>query len=300
MSSGARRLRIRAGAWRRYAERHQLVDRSHGSQSLVTVLAGHKPQLWPHTLPRIARAVPAGADVCLTTAGIVQPELRAFAEQHGWSYLSTQRGHVCVAQNLTLRAHPDARLVYKVDEDMFVSDGFFAALGAGYARVRQEAEYAVGFCSPTVNVNGFSYLDFVRHLGLEAEWRERFGAPRRGHYGVTAQRDGQAAVWLWSHGLPVDATAAAFARRPFGYSVVPHRFSIGAIVYERDLWTQMGGFSCREPSPGLGEDEHHLAVECSLQSRIIAVLDNLYAGHFSFGPQTGDMMAAYRDRLADF
>ena len=294
------RARVEAGRRRRFGERHSFEDRSRGAETMVLVIGGHKPQLWRYTLPRIARAAPADADVCLVTPGVDVPELRALAAEAGWSYLTTTGGHVSVAQNLAIRAHPRARMIHKIDEDMFVSDGFFSALSAGYERVAAEAEYQIGYCAPTINVNGFSFLEYVRELGIEDGWRERFGPPLRAHYGTPAQQDGEAAVWLWERGLPVDEVSARFARRPFGYRIVPHRFSIGAILFERALWEKMSGFRRKEPAPGLGEDEQHIAVECISQSRIIAVLDNVYAGHFGFGPQTATMLAAYGDRLEEF
>ena len=301
---GARMLlnhaRVEAGRRRRFGDQNAFEDRSTGSTTLVLVIGGHKPQLWPYTLPRIARATPPEADVCIVTPGVDSPELRALAARSGWSYMSTRRGHVSVAQNLVLRAHPQARMIHKIDEDMFVSDGFFAAMADGYARVAAEAEYRVGYCAPTINVNGFSFLEFVRELGVEDEWRERYGPPVRAHYGTPAQQDGDAAAWLWSHSLPVDELSTRFGQLPFGYRIVPHRFSIGAILFERDLWEGMRGFRASEPVPGLGEDEQHLAVECISQSRIIAVLDNVYAGHFAFGPQTQAMFAAYGDQLERF
>lgn len=298
--TAADRARVEIGRRRRFGERHRFVDRSRGAAEMVLVLAGHKPQLWPHTLARIARAAPPQADVCLVTPGIDRAELRALAAASGWSYLATERGHVSVAQNLAIRAHPHARLIHKIDEDMFVADGFFAAMAEGYRRVGAEAEHRVGYCAPTINVNGYSFLDYVRELGREAEWRERFGRPVRAHEGTPAQRDGDAAVWLWASGLPVDDVAARFARRPFGFRIVPHRFSIGAIVFERGLWEAMQGFQRKLPPPGLGEDEQQIAVACLGRSLIIAVLDNVYAGHFGFGAQTPAMLAAYGDRLEAF
>lgn len=294
------RLRVSLGRRWRFAERHRLEARGNGSERLLVLIAGHKDLLWPWTLNRVAKCVPADLDVCLVTPGVDRPELADLARGHGWSYLATRGGHVSVAQNLTLQAHPEARWVFKVDEDIFVSPGFFEALFEGYGRVQREAEFAVGFCAPILNVNGFSYVDYLRALGEEEAFRQRFGTLRRASDGVPPQNEGEAAIWLWERGLPVDDTAALIADRPFNYSIVPHRFSIGAILFERDLWEGMGGFKRLEPSPGLGEDEQHICVECLSRSRIMAVVQNVYAGHFAFGAQQRTMEAAYRSRLSEF
>ena len=295
------RARVAAGQGRRFWGKHDLEDRSSGASSLIVVIAGHKRALSAYTLPRIARAVPLDdTDVCLVTPGVDSAELRGLAREYGWSYLSTVNGHVSLAQNLAIRAHPRASFIHKIDEDVFVAPGFFSALRAGHDRVKAEAEFLVGFAAPTLNVNGYSYVDYLRALGLEDEWRERFGDPRRAADGIPAQVDGEAAVFLWRHGHPVDAVAERFAERPFGYGIVPHRFSIGAIGFDRDLWADMNGFKRTEPAPGLGEDEQAICVRCLERSRIMAVIGNLYAGHFSFGPQTDAMMRAFGDRLESF
>jgi hypothetical protein len=298
-SSTLTRLRVGAGHQWRFAERHRFVDRSRGADQALLILAGHRPLLWPLTLARIARAVPAEIDVCLMTPGVRDSPLEHYAQERGWSYLATSGGHVGVAQNLAIRALPNARWIYKLDEDIFIAPGFFERLRRGYHRAAGEAEFALGFASPVLNVNGFSYVEFLDTLGLRAEYEERFGPARRASDGVPAQRDGEAAVWLWRHGIPVDAVAQRFSERPFAFSVVPHRFSIGAILYERSLWEHMRGFKRLERAPGLGEDEQHLCVECLSRSRVGVVLHDLYAGHFAFGAQMPVMLGAYGARLAE-
>jgi len=296
----AAQLRVAAGYRWRFHGRRRFDDRSSGGSVALIVIAGHKPDLWPYTLNRIARHVPPDIEVCLVTPGVEVPQLRQFATQHGWSCLSTENGHVSLAQNLAIRSLPAARYIFKLDEDIFVAEGFFDGLLRGYRQVQSEAEYSLGFCSPLLNVNGFSYVDYLRELDLTDAWRQRFGPLRRAMDGIPAQADGEAAVWLWRHGLPVDAMAAQFAGRPFGYSIVPHRFSIGAILFERELWEQMRGFRRGFRPPGLGEDEQHVAVSCLTSSRIMAVVHNVYAGHFAFGAQTPAMRAAFGTSLADF
>jgi hypothetical protein len=298
------RVRVAATAWRldawlhqrlqhrlNFRGRHRFDDRSRGSDRLAIVLAGYKPHLWPYTLARLERHVPDGLDVCLVSPGTDPPQLDALARRNGWSWLVTERNALSLAQNLAIRHHPAARWIHKLDEDIFVADGYFDALQAGYERVRAEGRFRPGFAAPVLNVNGFSYRLFLEALGLEEAYRQRFGELLQSSGWVKAQNDGSAARWLWEHSLPFEDVAARFAARPFGYSPVPHRFSIGAILYERDLWEALGGFVAI-PGGGRGDDEAQLCRECVNLSRIGVVIHDVFAGHFSFGEQDAVMRAA--------
>jgi hypothetical protein len=298
------RVRAEATAWRwdarvhqrlqrrlNFTGRHRFDDRSRGRDRLAIVLAGYKRHLWPYTLPRLERHVPDDLDVCLVSPGTDPPELEALARRNGWSRLITERNALSLAQNLAIRHHPAARWIHKLDEDIFIAEGHFDGLQAGYERVRAEGRFRPGFAAPVLNVNGFSYRLFLEALGLEEDYRRRFGELLQSSGWVKAQNDGAAARWLWEHSLPIEKVAARFAARPFGYSPLPHRFSIGAILYERDLWEEIGGF-VTIPGGGVGDDEAQLCRECVNLSRIGVVIHDVFAGHFSFGEQDAQMRAA--------
>jgi hypothetical protein len=277
---------------------HEFVDRRRGSDRLIIVLAGHKQYLWPHTIERIARFAPADADVCLVSPGVESGELDRVAGRNGWSRLRTRRNQVALAQNLAIAHHPEARWIYKVDEDVLVGEGFFDALQAGYRRVENEGRFAGGLVAPVLNVNGYSYRVFLDTLGLTDAYRERFGELRQACIGVRAQADGEAARWLWEHSVPFDEIAERFRRQPFAWSAAPHRFSIGAMLMQRDMWEHMHGYSVDPASPGVGDDEAQICMACTDSSRVIAVLHDVFAGHVSFGPQEAAMRAALPELAA--
>jgi hypothetical protein len=270
---------------------HAFTDRSTGAEELLLVVAGHKAYLWPYTLARLERFVPPGIDVCVVSPGVAPAALGELAARAGWSWLSTTKNALSLAQNLAIAAHPGARYIHKLDEDVLVGEGHFERTLAGYRRVAEDGRYAPGFAAPVLNVNGFSYRLFLEADGLEADYLERFGELRQACLGVRAHGDGEAARWLWERSLPFDATVERFARRGFGYTAIPHRFSIGAFLMERDLWEAIGGFVVH-PLGGLGHEERQLCQECTELSRVPVVLHDVFAGHFSFGPQEAAMRAA--------
>ncbi len=264
---------------------YRFKDRQNGKKGLVTVVAGYKEPLWPVTLERIARFVHPDLDVCVVTPGRHVAPLESWADRHGWSVLATRANKLALAQNLAVRSHPNARWIFKLDEDIVIPEGYFESMLEGFLRARREGPFNPGFCAPLLNVNGFSYVLFLRALGLEEEFRSRFGEPISACIGIPAHYDGKAACWIWEHSLPFDERAAYFSAQPFKWSSVPHRFSIGAILLERGFWKDIGGFKASFANGVLGIEESHLCGACVEGSRPMVVLHNVFAGHLGFRPQ---------------
>lgn len=47
--------------------------------------------------------------------------------QHWWSYLSSQNRRVSLVQNLAIRALPRARMLFKLDDDVFIVERFYCS-----------------------------------------------------------------------------------------------------------------------------------------------------------------------------
>lgn len=269
----------------------RFVSRSKGSKRLAIVLAGYKPYLWPYSIERLAAFAPDDLDVCLIACGKESPEIERWASQNGWSYLSTQVNEVAHAQNEAIRRHSTAQFVFKFDEDILIGHGYFDLMYAGLMRLEQEGCVRPGFVAPLLNVNGFGYSIVLAALGIAESYAAQFGKARSAADGIPMHASGQAALWLWRNCLPFDEKVDYFRRRQFEYSLCPHRFSIGALLLRREFWNEIGGFAVSMRG-GLGYDEEHLCYECVNRSRPIAVLHNVLAGHFSFGPQNDVMFAS--------
>jgi hypothetical protein len=277
-----------------------MVDRQRGHERLIVVVAGYKEWLWPYTVERLAHLVPDGFDVCVVSAGLRSGRLEELARDHGWSYLWSDLNRIALVQNLAIRAHPEARLLWKLDEDVLVSDGYFELLEDGWRSIVDEGVYRPGFCAPVLNVNGFSYLTFLEDQGLVDDYRAEFGELRRAVDGVRAYSDAAAARWLWECTLPFDDLARRYARTEFGYVTVPHRFSIGAIFLERGFWEEIDGFKVHPVSGRLGAEEADLCHQCEHRSRAMVVIRNAFAGHFSFWPQESGMRGLLDERGDEF
>lgn len=294
---GIASVRRRLVAFRDHRGSFQLEGNPRNSDVAIFVLAGYKQALWPLTLERLRKYAPYDADVCITTAGKRVPALADLCRQNGWTYLTTKDNKTGLVLNKAIAAHPQATQCFKLDEDIFISNGFFDEMIAGYAALVAEGIHNPGFCSPMINVNGVSYLSFLDGIGRRDAYRSLFGELRQAASGVRAHHDPEAAKWLWRHSLPLDAVAerirtTSYAAPVESAKLIGSRFSIGAIYFERDFWASIGGFGSSWRQGILGVDESTLCAACIERSRPMFYLENVFAGHFSFYPQESAMMDA--------
>lgn len=271
-------------------------DRQSGTETLIIIVGGYRPKLWPYTFPRLALFLPPDADVCLTSPGLDPLEVREMAERNGWSYLSTPDNRIARAKNHTIRRHPNAQWIVMLDEDIFLTDGMISQLRDGFERVREEARFEPGFVAPLLNVNGHSYTVLLRLLELEEAYRARFGELKSACMGIPAHADPEAARWLWRNTTPLDATAERLRKLPFAYSAIPHRFSIGAMGIERSFWQEMGGFRAALLEGHIGRHERVLCEYCTNTSRPGVLVHTAFAGHFAFYTQIESMERMLAER----
>ncbi len=258
---------------------------------LLLIVAGYKSALWPLTLLRIKQHVPVDTDVCVVCPGKLEPQLQSACAAMGWSFVATRENKLSLAQNLAIALHPSAEWIHKLDEDIVIAEGYCESLEQTYHHALSLDEGHVGFVAPTLNVNGFSYRSFLKFLSPDKlpEFRTRFGDSRMGCINTAAYGSPQAAQFLWEQSLPFDPLANLFQARPIGYDICPHRFSIGAILFHRSLWTECGGFTVARDGE-LGVEEADLCAFCCDNSKLILISHRTFAGHVGFYPQARHMI----------
>lgn len=159
-----------------FAKPRFFLNNSRGSDTACFVLAGYKPFTWEIVFKRIKAFCPAGIDVCIVSSGVYSEELKARAEKYGWSYISMKRNCVTLALNSAIAQFPGAQNIFKLDEDIFVTEGFFETL----PRVHESAkkDYFPAFTAPLIPINGYGYRRILEKLDLVGEYTDRFEYPR--------------------------------------------------------------------------------------------------------------------------
>ncbi len=264
--------------------RCRFVNRSRGTPGLVLILAGYKPALWPMVFPRFKQFLPAHWDVCLVIPGKQEKTLLEMAARYGWSTLSTSSNKLGLAQNHAIRLHPRAEMICKLDEDIFISSGFLEGLVDTLQTSEEEGLHRPGFVAPVLNVNGFTSRYFLEAEGKLGEFEERFGRLPFSCTDSPVWQDPEAAAFLWNCTFPFDEVAGRFFRNHHTTSVCHHRFSIGAILFRREVWDAMQGFNAGAPGI-LGADESDLCAWCVEHSRAMLVAHRVLAGHAGFQNQ---------------
>ncbi|MBQ3451999.1 MAG: hypothetical protein IJG32_07020, partial [Selenomonadaceae bacterium] len=104
------------------------IDRRKNSNYLLMILAGYKSFLYEDVFARVKAFTPKHFDVCVISSGLFDETLNKIAAENDWSYLSTIENNMPLIQNLTIMLHPQAKFIYKMDEDIFITEGVFDTL----------------------------------------------------------------------------------------------------------------------------------------------------------------------------
>lgn len=273
----------------------RLEDRSRGLAKVCLVLAGYKEFLWDTVFERLRRFVPGDVDVCILSSGVYSGRLSETAQENGWSYLSTQVNDITLIQNIAIGHYEKAEWIYKMDEDIFVTQGCFEELMETYREVEASGAYRICFAAPLIPVNGYGYIRILEHVGKREAYEGRFGRAYYGGYPESMiEKDAGAAQYMWgAEGeIPQLDRLNRLLRDTGGYSICGVRFSIGFILLHRSIWKSMGGFIVTGRLD-LGVDEEELCRHGMLYAKAIIVSEGTAVGHFSFGQQTEGMRRFY-------
>ena len=100
---------------------------------------------------------------------------------------------------------------------------------------------------------------------------------------------------MWEK-IKIDDISKKLGKKEFRYSICPSRYSIGMILFSRDMWIDMEMF----PDIGdnnLGMDERHITEYCMMSGKAMVIAENTVAGHLGYKEQTPELMEYYKNSL---
>ena len=150
----------------------------------------------------------------------------------------------------------------------------------------------MGFVAPTIPINGFGNMLVLERFNKIDYYTKKFEKPLYSA-GKTrmVENNPEVAKFFWGKDgiLPtIDEMNAILNKDKFSYVPCPIRFSIGAILFTRKFWNNMGMFTVKSGS-GMGNDEIQICSYCMNSSQAIIVSKNSLVGHLSFGKQNEEM-----------
>lgn len=260
-------------------------DRKKNRENLLYILAGYKPDLWSEVFRRILKEDLSDFDVCILSSGLYDRELDRMADRNGWSYVWSQENVVSNIQNYAISVFPEAKTIWKMDEDMFLCRDYFNIMRETRKKAESESDYEIGFAGPLIPINSYGYIRFLRIIGRFDEYEQRFGIAKVGGYADKRSNNlwtFEANDFLWKATGNLDSRAGQLNTGKREYSLCYGKYSIGAIMFERRVWEEMGGFE-RDKFLYDGRDELSILAYCSLKSRVIVVAEDALVGHYGFG-----------------
>lgn len=271
---------------------YKFEDRRKNKEKLCIILSGYKEFLFDVYFKRLKMFLPDDVEVCLCSSGKYSEKLSNIAKENDWSYLSTKRNNVSLIQNVAIKLFENAEYIYKIDEDIMITDGFFKTLYETLKDCEKNGEYKPGFIAPTIPINGFSNMLILKRFDLIDTYTKLFERPI---YAAGRDRmvenNPEAAKFFWGKDgyLPsIDEMNAIVQKDNFEYVACPIRFSIGAILFTRKFYEEMGMFHVFHGA-GMGGDETQICEYCMSSSHAIIVSKNTIVGHLSFSEQNKEM-----------
>lgn len=278
-------------------------DRRKNMSKLLIIIAGYKPFLYEAVFQRIKAFVPE-MDVCIVSSGLYDPILSNIAQENNWSYLSLKRNCVTLAQNIVMMLHPKAEFIYKMDEDIFLTEGVFDKLMLTYNKAKDDGLYDISFVAPLTPINGYGHVRILEKLNLAKEYEQRFEKVKYASYPERMiESNPEVAKFFWGHqGIipPLDEIARRFERTEVDYHPCPIRFSIGFILLPRVTWEKMGMWNVPHHGAGMGMDEVQICEYSIVNSQAMIISENAVVGHLSFGKQNEAMKDYFQEHPEAF
>lgn len=277
---------------RQYKRNHGTKYRVEGEirnlPKMLFVLSGYKKELWDDVFTRIKRNQPSDMEICIGSSGKYCQELSDLCKKNGWVYISTTLNNVCVATNVIIREFPKAEYIYKLDEDIYVPDGYFDDMYEAYKRIEErENAYKIGYICPLLPLGFYGMHQFLEDNNCLDEYEKKFGKHFIGGTEMNPNfRHTNKGLdeFIWSKIGNFDECVEKYKNKPFSYEPCVTRSGIATILFKREFWDRLGSLT-RHKGIGVGSDgdEGQITAFCALNFRACFCVKNILVGHFSFG-----------------
>lgn len=227
-------------------------------------------------------------DVCVSNpGGEGTKQLEKLCDKYKWSYLYLKDDRLSQAQNQAIKLHPNAKYIYKIDEDIVLPDYYFTGMREAFEDSQKLYGRTLGFLGPLINVNGYGYNVFIDNIGTRDEFEQKYGKQCFSEHFMKdpIHHSPELGVWIWNHTIPFDDTAKTIRELNSGKrGLCTFRFSVGAVMFSRSFWEQIGYFDVNFIG-AMGLEEDQMNAYCMNNFRSIIIAEDVLVGHLGFGSQ---------------
>lgn len=278
---------------KKFDSKYRVEGNIRNKKKMCYIISGYKPYLWSDVFERIKLFQPNDMEVCVASSGKYCQELSNLCKRNDWVYLSTEQNNVCVLSNIVIREFPQAEYIFKLDEDIYLPQGYFDDMVVAYELIEKETPGVIGFICPALPLGFYGMHDFLIRKNCLEEYNKRFGKHYVGgttlnpafrqHVGVD--------VFIWEKIGIFDECAKEYKGSGFAYEPCATRCGIAAILFKRKFWDTMGGLK-KTRGKGLGDqgDEGQITAYCALNFQMTYCVKNILVGHFAFGGSEPDVL----------
>lgn len=137
-------------------------------------------------------------------------------------------------------------LYIKFDDDIFVTENWYK----GFLGVYERNVNDISIGSVVIPINGFGWTIFLDIMKLHKEFKVKFPNIQliQGCMEPAVWHDKKVSEYVWTQCLNLDLTAKKFLSNQGSIQdlEVPHRYSIGGIIFSHKFWQKMGGWKVRD------------------------------------------------------
>lgn len=209
---------------------------------------------------------------------------KKYAERYGWSYLRIEQDLLAQAQNTAIKLHPHAYWIFKIDEDILLSNHYFEKMLNTYHKAKKSCCKSIGFLVPLINLNAGGVKIFLETIHAYDKFEKQFGKLTIG-LEEPIHKSPEVAEFIWANSIPFDKVATLVEERNSEkFCECNVRFSIGAVLFTRDYWKKLGGFVVKTEGIMAAEEEQMNAF-CFNNMLSIIISTDTFVGHLGFWKQ---------------
>ena len=270
------------------------VDNIHNHENLLIILAWYQQYTRDIVFDRVKKFIDIPIDICIVTPWKNVSELENICKINWWSYLVTKSNKCSLWLNLAISVHKKAKYIYKIDEDIFITEWLFKNLREKFDYVLEKTDIIPWWIAPVINLNNFSFNFFLKVLGKKNEFKKIFPNFKQQisvpWCNIWHSQDVVKYVWNITGKLDEKQWTLFKKQNIYEEDLVMNwvRFTIWCFLFSRKIWENMWGFDTNVEWL-LWKDETSYLDYCINNSYPIVLCENSLVWHLSFWPQKNVM-----------